>query len=151
MANEPMAKQHGLKYHDVGSKYTEHVTLAEKAGCRLKWDNVGFIRSISAPAGIIKQRGYKDSFENPRVNAKFGSTALNPLPCCARRRWLKVLNHAGWQSSLKAHGRCPWQPGKTQGPGDDQERDGACKAMQNCWIAFGQQLTIKSRDVHARE
>ena len=93
----------------------------------------------------------KDSFETSRVNAKFGSTALNPLPCCARRRWLRGLNHAGWQSSLKAHGRCPWLPGKTQGPWDDQERDGACKATQNCWIALGQQLTIKSRDVHVRE
>ena len=50
----------------------------------------------------------KDSFETSRVNAKCGSTALNPLPCCARRRWLRALNHAGWQSSLKAHGRCPW-------------------------------------------
>ena len=42
-------------------------------------------------------------------------------------------------------------PGKTQGPWDDQEHDGACKATQNCWIALGQQLTIKSRDVHVRE
>ena len=48
----------------------------------------------------------KDRIENPRVNAKLGSTALKPLPCCARRRCLRALNHAGWQSSLKAHGRC---------------------------------------------